>query len=290
MSLERTGWLLGPAVVEVRELAPRATATDGVAPLSEQFLLDLDGERSSHLMAREGGRLVGYGQVAADGAVELVVDPDARRRGVGRSLVDAVLADEPGARFWAHGGLAPARALGADRGLEVVRELHRMARPVRAQDREPVGLPEGLVARSFVVGQDEQAWLELNATAFADHPEQGRMTLADLHERQAEAWFDPAGLVLVEDVSGDRPRLVASHWTKREPGWDEGEVYAVAVHPQVQGRGLAGPVTALGIGYLARTGARSISLYVDGDNDRALRTYRRAGFEIAATDVMLAHP
>ena len=116
------------------------------------------------------------------------------------------------------------------------------------------------------------------------------MTLADLHERQAEAWFDPAGLVLVEDVSGDRPRLVASHWTKREPGSDEGEVYAVAVHPQVQGRGLAGPVTALGIGYLARTGARSISLYVDGDNDRALRTYRRAGFEIAATDVMLAHP
>ena len=90
---------------------------------------------------------------------------------MGRSLVDAVLADEPGARFWAHGGLAPARALGADRGLEVVRELHRMARPVRAQDREPVGLPEGLVARSFVVGQDEQAWLELNATAFADHPD-----------------------------------------------------------------------------------------------------------------------
>ena len=195
MSLERTGWLLGPAVDEVRELARRATAMDGVAPLSEQFLLDLDGERSSHLMAREGGRLVGYGQVAADGAVELVVDPDARRRGVGRSLVDGVLADEPGARFWAHGGLAPARALGADRGLEVVRELHRMARPVRAQDREPVGLPEGLVARSFVVGQDEQAWLELNATAFADHPEQDGQCRREgpLPEVQRPAWGEQGG-------------------------------------------------------------------------------------------------
>ena len=47
----------------------------------------------------------------------------------------------------------------------------------------------------------------------------------------------------------------------------------VGVHPAYQGRGLARPLTALGLAHLAGLGLPEVVLYVDGDNTAALRTY-----------------
>lgn len=295
--LEASTHLDDAAAAHVLAMAGRAADADGVDAISEAFRLALTSARGdvSHLIAYAGeSRPVGYAARDGAGSAELVVDPEARRQGFGRALLRAVL-DGGATGVWAHGDLASAQALAAAEGLVSNRELHVMARSLTSDDAVDPALPEGFSVRPFEVGRDEQAWLEVNGLAFASHPEQGSITLADLQERMAQDWFDPAGLLLVEDLTvteadgGGHP-LAASHWTKREPGSTTGEVYVVGVHPAYQGRGLAGPLTGLGTAYLARQGATTVDLYVDGDNARALATYRRAGFEDAAIHAVYGRP
>ncbi|WP_460935160.1 mycothiol synthase [Phycicoccus ginsengisoli] len=226
---------------------------------------------------------------------ELVVDPGHRRTGIGRALLEAVLAAAPTSRVWAHGNQPAARALASSAGLDAARELHKMSRALGPEDATSpaTALPTGYTARAFEPGRDEEAWLATNAAAFAHHPEQGRLTLADLRERMDQPWFDPAGFILVG--TADAPDEVAAfHWTKVDPeqhstlmpGGTAGEVYVVGVHPDHQGRGLGKPVTALGLAHLARQGLPEVVLYVDGDNTAALRTYTGLGFRSIMVDVM----
>jgi mycothiol synthase len=294
-----------------------------VAPVSEAFALAARRERPAtvHLLRRVDAELVGYAQVtdagSDDAVAELVVDPAHRRSGHGRALLDASLAEGAHA-VWAHGDLASARALAESAGLEPTRSLHLMTRALTDSDGASPSLPEGYSVRAFEPGRDDEAWVRINAAAFADHPEQGRMTVEDLRERMEQPWFDPEGLILVERAG----RVVAFHWTKVEHGSDPnavrrgtggahgsdpntvvsgsggahgsdpnavrrgtGEVYVVGVDPAEQGHGLGGPVTALGLAHLARLGLAEVHLYVDGDNTAARRTYERLGFGDASVDV-----
>ncbi|HLT85662.1 MAG TPA: GNAT family N-acetyltransferase [Phototrophicaceae bacterium] len=143
----------------------------------------------------------------------------------------------------------------------------------------------GAEVRTFVVGQDEDAWVALNAAAFADHPEQGRMTVTDLRQREAEPWFDPSLLWLAHEP-GRPDALLASMWVK--PAGEEAEIYALGVAPHAQGRGLGGRLTTVALEEMARRGFRRATLYVEGDNTPAIRTYRRAGFDRVALDVQYA--
>ena len=302
-TLSRLTVLPPDTALQVRGLEARARAVDAVGALSEQALLWLDAVgRVQHLLASADDTLAGYAQITVvddEASAELVVDPDHRRTGIGRALLDAVAVQAPGVRVWAHGNLVPARALAASAGWEVRRELHKMARPLSADDLAPdrVALPEGFWARTFEPGRDEQAWLETNAAAFAHHPEQGRLGLADLAERMAQDWFDPEGLIIVETREAPG-RVAAFHWTKVDPEQRSsvdptrtaGEVYVVGVHPAYQGRGLGRPVTALGLAHLARLGLPEVVLYVDGDNRAAIRTYTGLGFRSIMVDVMYSHP
>lgn len=303
------GALDGPVAQAVRALAARAHDADGVAPLSEQPLLWLGDPTApvAHLLAEGSGEdpagaLVGYAQLdlGAPGATsaELVVDPVARRQGVGRELLDRAraLAAEEGAgglRVWAHGDLPSAQALARAAGMAPVRELWQMRLDLRAADTQPdatsspqrPSMPDGITVRTFVPGQDEHAWVALNARAFADHPEQGRLTRADVLAREAEPWFDPEGFWLAERDG----RLLGSMWTKvAEPG--VGEVYALGIDPDAQGLGLGGALTRLAVAALRERGLRAVELYTEGDNEPAIRTYARAGFTRSAVDVMYGTP
>jgi mycothiol synthase len=297
--LVRTAQLAADQQAAVLALVDAAEAADGVTPLSEQALLAVRGRSGrpvEHTLAvDDDDDLAGYLQVD-DESAELVVEPSHRRRGVGGRLLDLLPA---GTRVWAHGDRPEAEAFVAAHGLEMVRELYLLGR--RFDEAGPIDdpvLPDGLRARPFRPGRDEDEWLRVNAAAFAHHAEQGRMTRADLDARVEEPWFDPKGLILVVPEA-DPDTVAASHWTKiavqgRPRDLDGakpvevGEVYVVAVDPAYQGKGLGKPVTLLGLQYLRDQGVDDVILYVDGDNPAALAVYRGLGFETRSVDRMYA--
>jgi mycothiol synthase len=185
--------------------------------------------------------------------------------------------------LWSHGDQPAAAALAGRLGFDRVRELWLMRRGLDA-DLPPVPpIEPPLRVRTFRPGADEDAWLALNARAFADHPEQGRTTRADLDRRIAQPWFDPKGFFLAERDG----ELVGFHWTKvHESDPPVGEVYVVGVDPTAHGLGLGRTLTLIGLHHLRDRGLRSVVLYVDATNAPAVAVYRRLGFAHVDTDIM----
>jgi mycothiol synthase len=279
-------------VAAVHEIVAAATEADGVTPLHEPALLQVTTESAeavTHLLARSDGRLVGYAQLdqraPASSHLECVVAPDARRQGWGRALVErarAMVAPKP-LELWSHGDRPAAAALAKRLGFTRVRELWLMRRDLDADLPAVPPIESPLHLRTFRPGADEEAWLALNARAFADHPEQGRTTRADLDRRIEQSWFDPSGFFLVER-DGD---LVGFHWTKVHAADPPvGEVYVVGVDPDAQGLGLGRTLTLVGLHYLRDRGLHSVVLYVDATNTPAVSVYRKLGFAHTDTDVM----
>jgi mycothiol synthase len=280
--VERADRLSAEQIGEVLALAGAAAQADAGYPLSEQALLRLrqdGGPAWVHLLARDdAGRLLGYAHVdTADQVAELVVHPDARRRGVGRALLTTANPQ----RVWAHGDHPGAAALARSLGFVRARLLYQLRRPLTTPLPEP-RWPPGVRIRTFRPGADDAAWLAVNARAFAGHPEQGRWTVADLRVRMAEPWFDPDGFLLAE---GEGDRLLGFHWTK-DHGNGLGEVYVLGVDPEAHGQGLGTALTLAGLRYLQGRGLDQAMLYVEESNPTAVRLYTKLGFTRWSTDVM----
>jgi mycothiol synthase len=171
-------------------------------------------------------------------------------------------------------------AVAASLGLVPGRDLYELRVPL------PLDVPvPDLAWRPFVVGQDEDAWLEVNNTAFGSHSEQGGWTRAKIEAGEAEPWFDPDGFVVVE-LDG---RMAGFCWTKIHPptgdGPTLGEIYVIATHPDFGGRGLGKRIAVTALDWMHRQrGAPVGMLYVDADNDFAMRLYRGLGFTPHHTD------
>ncbi|MEU6718870.1 mycothiol synthase [Nonomuraea sp. NPDC046802] len=284
-------------IADVLGLVEAATEADGVRPLNEHVMLHLrygGDPRARSLLLYDDGTLAGYAHIDPTDEVEgpsaeLVIHPAHRRKGNGRLLLRDVLGLADGRlRLWAHGNQAGAGALARAFGFERVRSLWQMRRSLVAP-LDPFDLPEGVSLRTFVPSQDEDAWLKVNAAAFAHHPEQGAWTLDDLRQREQEPWFDPDGFFLA--FRGDR--LAGFHWTKihgsSEHGHEPlGEVYVVGVDPSQQGTGLGKALTLAGLNHLRSRGLAQAMLYVDEANTAAIRLYESLGFSRWDVDVMYA--
>jgi mycothiol synthase len=311
-SCDVLGRLSPQDVAAVRRLVEQVTAVDGTPPLSEHVLLHLPhgGDMQvRNLVVRESGEVVAYAHLDVTDPVEgssaeLAVAPHARGRGLGPALVEELVRQSPDGRLrlWAHGDSERAAAMAAQLGFRRSRVLLQMRR--RLTEPLPAAeLPAGVAVRTFVPGQDEQAWTELNNRAFAAHPDQGGWSVHEIELREKEPWFDPEGFFLAERDG----RLIGFHWTKVHGGHggDEphehpephpehehhdhppiGEVYVVGVDPAEQGSGLGRTLTLVGLHHLQRAGLSSVLLYVDEANVPAVRTYERLGFRQHAVDVL----
>jgi len=310
-TVNQTQHLNASDVSTLQHLLSTVTEADGVRPLSEHVWLHVvhgGDDGAEHLLVRdEDSRIVGYAHLdttdEVDGpSAELAVHPAFRQRGIGHDLVQRLLEQSHGhLRLWAHGENSAATRLAESMGFERHRVLWQMRRSLHSSIPDPQ-FPMGISVGPFVVGRDDDAFLALNAQAFADLPDQGSWTAEDLRQRQREAWFDAEGFLMAwhrDPASPDAaPTLAGFHWTKihgehhHHSGSGEhshgaiGEVYVLAVASAWHGSGLGRALTLAGLHHLRRTGLDQVMLYVDAANVAAIRLYEGLGFVRWDTDVM----
>jgi mycothiol synthase len=288
-------------IEQVGALIQRVTDHDGMRPVSEHVWLHLKeggDPRGQHLVAlASDGQVVGYAHLditdPVDGpSAELAVDPDCRRQGLGRLLVEELIGLSPDGRLrlWAHGEQAGAAELATGMGFTLARVLWQLRRSLYAPLPRPE-FPPGIEVRPFHVGADEDAWLDLNARAFVALPDQGGWIRDDLERRLREPWFSADGFLMAWDGS----QLAGFHWTKvhgRLGGDDQhhhqpiGEVYVVGVDPDHRGTGLGRALTLAGLHHLRSLDLSQAMLYVDATNTAAIALYEGLGFARWDTDVL----
>ncbi|WP_394275773.1 mycothiol synthase [Luteococcus sp.] len=291
--ISRTGALTPAQREAVLDLVERATTEDRVRPLNEAAGFALDGRgHAVHWLAHCGGVLSGYAQCdRPNHQVQMVVHPELRRRGVATCLAAEVAKVEKQPVWWAFGDLPAARAMAESLGARKVRELLVMERNLAERPLEPTDAPQGVVLRPFSEA-DASALVEVNAEAFAHHPEQGQMTLADFRLRADEDWFDPQGIIVAADE--ETGAMLGFHWTKTEHGDTEhpdellGEVYVIGVSPGASGRGIGRALLNAGMEHLVERGVERVRLYVEASEHRVVKMYESARFVVVTRDASYA--
>jgi mycothiol synthase len=250
---------------------------DGYDPLTEDAYLAIGGGGGPRgLVAVEDGDPIGFAHLrrAADATVvEVAVHPSCRPVQAHLLLQAAVSrAGDGKTRLWASDDETVAAA--EELGFRETRRVVQMVRPL-PPDLAP-RVPAGFEVAAFRPGIDEDSVLAVNNAAFADHPDNGGWTREVLDGRMARRWFDPRGLLLAWD--GDE--LAGFCWTKMHPR-AVGEIYVIAVRPDLQGRGLGAGLAQSGLWDLHdRSEARSATLFTESGNERARRLYEGLGFEV----------
>ena len=300
-------------------IADAAAAVDGYRPFNEQALLDLaSGARTPVLIrADAAGSPTGPGSadsaivgaaIVGRGELDLVVAPRFRGQGHATRALPGLLAGLHGPlTAWSHGDHPAARVLAVQFRFVAARTLLQLRlSPIPTPDPDiPAAAATGSASSpavsppdapgsdggigavtigSFQPGHDDAEWVALNALVFADHPEQGKLTLDDLAARQAEPWFNSDDFLIARDGAG---RMIGYNWLKVEPGTrsEAGEIYVIGIHPDAAGRGLGRTLMNAGFRRLGERGIDAADLYVDADNRPAVHLYRALGFTDVTVDV-----
>jgi mycothiol synthase len=290
-------------------LTESAQAADSQPPFNDQTLVDARAGRCVFSLVYSGETLAGAAVVNGD-TLELVVDPALRGRGYGLAVTRHMLDEEklisrhqPHVSYlsrllepfqsdipvaiptlaWSHGDHPAARALAERFGFHAARRLLQLRMPLSGTYLTTE--PSGVMIDSFVPGADDDAWVALNARVFAGHPEQGRLTVDDLHARMAETWFDADDFLVARDSGG---AMIGYNWLKIEPAPEPGEIYVIGVDREHAGMGLGRALMQRGLARLTARGCTSAALYVEEDNSPAVPLYRSLGFTDYTVDVQYA--
>ncbi len=305
----------------LREIIRAAEQVDGTPPISDQAMLAAkQGERALFGIASDsekvetGPQFAGVG-IIGEGEVDLVIHPAARGRGLGTAALNEMISIQDHAtprsddslaaptnmstvrppaafelRAWAHGENPAATALLARAGFAPIRSLYRLALDPAKLDtaiETSRTMPDGFRLAAFDTTDRAQAeaWVRVNAAAFASHPEQGGVTLEDFENLEREPWFAPEDLILAFDTTqqetAEGDRLAGYAWVKTTHDGDSThtELYVLGVDPEYAGRGLGAALLGATLRRMAEHSPDHITLYVDGDNENARALYDRVGFD-----------
>lgn len=258
----------------VAGLEQRVTAADGGRlKLEWGELRNRSGKQVDDLLWWDGDRLLGFcGIYAFGGPVELagMVDPQARRQGIGTALLLAALAlsAERGAGQVL---LVTPRATPAGRefalrhGGALDHSEHHMVLG-RTPD-EPAKHEDVLIREA--VGADVEMLRRILDGAFG--PTTDDLPILPTGERERQLAVERQG-VLIGCL-----RLNMSSATTTG-------IYGFAIQPELQGQGIGGAVLARVCRQLRAEGPDQVTLEVAVDNDHALGLYTSVGFEQRATE------
>jgi ribosomal protein S18 acetylase RimI-like enzyme len=268
---------LSPAALDaIADLERRVVAADGGRlKLEWNALRRRSGQDVEDILWWDGERLLGFLGIYTHSAptIELagMVDPAARRRGIGTALLDAGMRI---CREREHSSIllvvprtsVAGRALAQGRGGTLDHSEHALQLP-----GEPTEVPaEPRVTIRAATAADQSAVRNLLRLGFGWEPPE-------------TAGHDPNTLVVERDGQPiGTVRLI------REEG--RAGVYGFVIHPDHQGRGIGRDVLHRLCRKALADGAAAVHLEVATDNDRALNLYTSLGFRPVMTEDYYALP
>ncbi|MGW4948352.1 GNAT family N-acetyltransferase [Actinoplanes sp. NPDC004185] len=264
------------ALTAVEDLERRVVAADGGRlKLEWNALRHRSGRDVEDVLWWDGERLLGFLGLYTHSAptIELagMVDPAARRRGIGTALLDAGLKL---CRRQEHSSVllvvprhsVAGKSLALRRNGRLDHSEHALQLP-----GEPAAVPaDPRVTVRAATPADQPAVRELLRLGFGWEPPES-------------TGHDPDALVVERDG-----RVVGTARVNRDG--DRAGVYGFVIHPGLQGRGIGRDVLHRMCCTARADGATVVHLEVATDNDRALNLYTSLGFEPVITEDYYALP
>ncbi|HEV2006712.1 MAG TPA: GNAT family N-acetyltransferase [Candidatus Limnocylindrales bacterium] len=226
----------------------------------------------------------------------VVVRPQDRRHGIGRSLVEAGLAIE---RDRARPNLLIGVLPGDNGSHEFLRAtgftFHSTLWDLELPEAMPVTAPNwpaGHVARPYDRTRDARPWATLFNAAFADHPTPLQIADDAVDSAADDPTIEDADTILLEDSDGGALIGFCATTPERIDGavGPAAEIWTIGVRPDRQGRGLGRQLLRWGVRRLREIGARHVFLSVNGRNEGALGLYLSEGFVRSRTRDRWARP
>jgi ribosomal protein S18 acetylase RimI-like enzyme len=267
---------LSPAALDaIADLERRVVAADGGRlKLEWDSLRRRTGQDVEDILWWDGDRLLGFLGIYSHGApaIELagMVDPAARRRGIGTALLDAALRECQDREHSEVLLVVPRPSAGGPvlaqrRGGRLDHSEHAL---------QLLGEPAGVAADPRVT---------VRPAVPADDATMRELLLLGFGWERPDTGHDPNSFVVERDG-----RAIGT--VRVLPEENAAGIYGFVIHPDHQGRGIGRDV----LHRLCRTaragGATSVHLEVATDNDRALGLYTSLGFRPVITEDYYALP
>ena len=263
-------------------------------PEAAFFLRVASVEPGTLAVAEDEGALVGF---ISPNVKVVVVEPAWRGHGIARGLIDEGLAIEaaranPSLILGTRPDDADALAFLRATGFAYHSTLWDLDLPPDRPMPAPAW-PATVAPRPFHRDDDLEPWVALFNAAFAGHATPLQLDAGLMRASKVDEDSRDEDLLLIADAADpDRfvgfaacePRFIDGHVKPRA------EIWTIGVDPSRQGQGIGRQLLRWGVSHLRGLGVETISLSVNGRNERALALYESDGFVRTHTRDRWARP